>query len=78
MWPLGAGSYQGVNMAKIKLTKSAVEAAQPQVQSFELRDTLVPGFLCKVLVSLIRELSWTHFITLLPLNLNPAVPPLKS
>lgn len=35
-------------MAKIKLTKSAVEAAQPQAQSFELRDTLIPGFLCKV------------------------------
>lgn len=35
-------------MAKIKLTKSAVDAAQPQVQAVELRDTLVPGFLCKV------------------------------
>lgn len=35
-------------MAKIKLTKSAVDAAQPQAQPIELRDTLVPGFLCKV------------------------------
>jgi len=35
-------------MAKIKLTKSAVDAAQPQAQAVELRDTLVPGFLCKV------------------------------
>lgn len=35
-------------MAKIKLTKSAVDAAQPQAQAIELRDTLVPGFLCKV------------------------------
>ncbi len=35
-------------MAKIKLTKSAVDAAQPQAQSVELRDTLVPGFLCKI------------------------------
>ena len=35
-------------MAKIKLTKSAVEAAQPQAQAVELRDTLVPGFLCKI------------------------------
>ena len=35
-------------MAKIKLTKSAVDAAQPQAQSVELRDTLVPGFMCKV------------------------------
>lgn len=35
-------------MAKIKLTKSAVGAAQPQAQPIELRDTLVPGFLCKI------------------------------
>lgn len=35
-------------MAKIKLTKSAVDAAQPLAQPVELRDTLVPGFLCKV------------------------------
>ena len=35
-------------MAKIKLTKSAVDAAQPQAQAVELRDTLVPGFLCKI------------------------------
>ena len=32
-------------MAKLKLTKSAVDAAQPQAQAVELRDTLVPGFL---------------------------------
>ena len=35
-------------MAKIKLTKTAVEAAQPQVMAIELRDTVVPGFLCKI------------------------------
>ena len=35
-------------MAKIKLTKSAVGAAQPQAEAVELRDTLVPGFLCKI------------------------------
>jgi uncharacterized protein (DUF736 family) len=35
-------------MAKIKLTKSAVDTAQSQVQAVELRDTLVPGFLCKI------------------------------
>lgn len=35
-------------MAKIKLTKSAVDAAQAQAQPVELRDTLVPGFLCKI------------------------------
>ena len=35
-------------MARIKLTKSAVDAARPQVQAVELRDTVVPGFLCKI------------------------------
>ncbi|QAU22637.1 DUF4102 domain-containing protein [Dyella sp. M7H15-1] len=35
-------------MAKIKLTKTVVDAAQPQTCDLELRDTLVPGFLCKV------------------------------
>lgn len=35
-------------MAKIKLTKSAVDTAQPQAQALELRGTLVPGFLCKI------------------------------
>ncbi len=35
-------------MAKIKLTKSVVDTAQAQTCDMELRDTLVPGFLCKV------------------------------
>jgi hypothetical protein len=35
-------------MAKVKLTKTAVETAQAQAQSVELRDTAVPGFLCKI------------------------------
>ena len=35
-------------MAKIKLTKTPVEAAQPQAKDMELRDTVVPGFLCKM------------------------------
>ena len=35
-------------MAKIKLTKTVVDAAQPKSHDVELRDTLVPGFLCKV------------------------------
>lgn len=35
-------------MAKIKLTKPAVDAAKPQAQPIELRDTLIPGFLCKI------------------------------
>jgi len=35
-------------MAKIKLTKTVVETAKPQAQAVELRDTIVPGFLCKI------------------------------
>ncbi len=35
-------------MAKIKLTKTTVDAAKAGAQDIELRDTLVPGFLCKV------------------------------
>ncbi|KND60948.1 Integrase [Candidatus Burkholderia verschuerenii] len=35
-------------MAKIKLTKSAVDAAQAAAQIVELRDTVVPSFLCKI------------------------------
>jgi len=35
-------------MAKIKLTKAVVESAKPQAQAVELRDTIVPGFLCKI------------------------------
>lgn len=35
-------------MAKVKLTKSVVDSALPQPKPVELRDTLVPGFLCKV------------------------------
>lgn len=35
-------------MAKIKLTKSAVDAAEATGKDYELRDTVAPGFLCKV------------------------------
>jgi hypothetical protein len=35
-------------VAKIKLTKAVVTAAHPQPLAVELRDTLVPGFLCKI------------------------------
>jgi len=35
-------------VAKIKLTKTAVESAVPTEKDYELRDTIVPGFLCKV------------------------------
>jgi integrase len=35
-------------MPKIKLTKTAVDAATPQERDYELRDTTTPGFLVKV------------------------------
>lgn len=35
-------------MAKIKITKTAVDAATPQERDYELRDTLIPGFLIKI------------------------------
>lgn len=35
-------------MAKIKLTKTAVDAATAQERDYELRDTTIPGFLVKV------------------------------
>jgi Arm DNA-binding domain len=35
-------------MAKIKLTKSVVDAATFRPKEYELRDTTVPGFLLKV------------------------------
>lgn len=35
-------------MATVKLTKTVIETAVPQGKDYELRDTLVPGFHCKV------------------------------
>lgn len=35
-------------MPSIKLTKSAVDAARPTNRDYEIRDTIVPGFLCKI------------------------------
>lgn len=34
-------------MARIKLAKTAVASAQPQAKNIALRNTVVPGFLCK-------------------------------
>ena len=47
-------------MAKIKPTKAAVDAAQSQAQAVELRDTLVPGFLCKISPAGRKVLRETH------------------
>ena len=35
-------------MPKLKLTKTAADAAQPADKDYELRDTLIPGFMLKV------------------------------
>jgi integrase len=35
-------------MATVKLTKTAVDSATPQSKDYELRDTIIPGFLLKV------------------------------
>jgi len=35
-------------MAILKLTKTVVETAAAEAKDYELRDTLVPGFVCKV------------------------------
>ena len=35
-------------MPSMKLTKSAVDSARPSTTDYELRDTIVPGFFCKI------------------------------
>ena len=35
-------------MPSLKLTKTAVETARPEARDYELRDTTLPGFICKV------------------------------
>lgn len=35
-------------MPSMKLTKSAVDSARPEARDYEIRDTVVPGFFCKI------------------------------
>ena len=35
-------------MPSLKLTKSAVDSARPGTTDHELRDTIIPGFFCKI------------------------------
>jgi Arm DNA-binding domain len=37
-----------VHMTTIKLTKTAVDSAEPQLKDYKLRDTMTPGFQLKV------------------------------
>src|SRR5688572_24236160 len=47
-WLLDIGKERTRRMAKIKLTKTVVNAATLKAKEYELRDTVVPGFLPKV------------------------------
>jgi hypothetical protein len=47
-WLLDFGMERIIRMAKIKLTKIAVDEAMPRAKEFEVRDTIVPGLLVKV------------------------------
>ena len=35
-------------MPSIKLTKNVVDTAKPAARDYEIRDTIVPGFMCKI------------------------------
>lgn len=35
-------------MPSMKLTKSAVDFARPEARDYELRDSIIPGFFCKI------------------------------
>jgi len=48
MWPLETGSDQEPDMPSVKITKTAVETAKPASRDYELRDTSLAGFRCKV------------------------------
>jgi len=43
-WPLETGKEGRTRMTKIKLTKTAVDAATFAAKEYELRETVVPGF----------------------------------
>lgn len=51
-------------MAKLRLTKSAADAAAPKAKDYEIRDTTVPGFLRKVTSPKWRRLAC--FVVLTP------------
>lgn len=38
-------------MSKAKLTKTLVDKSEPKIREYEIRDTITPGFLLKVLPS---------------------------
>jgi phenylpyruvate tautomerase PptA (4-oxalocrotonate tautomerase family) len=53
-------------MAKIKLTKTAVDAATARAKDYELRDTIVPGFLLKVTPAGLSMLGCTGGLVVSP------------
>lgn len=59
-------------MTKLKLTKTAVDAATPTEREYELRDTTVPGFLLKVTPSG-RKIFMLQYLTNSGVRRKPAI-----
>ncbi|EPC6044800.1 hypothetical protein BMF90_06635 [Serratia sp. OLHL2] len=59
-------------MAKIKLTKPAVDTAPSQAQAIELRDSLLPGLLCKITPAS-RKVFMLHYRTNASARRKPAL-----
>ncbi len=59
-------------MTKLKLTKTAVDAATPKEREYELRDTTVPGFLLKVTPSG-RKIFMLQYLTNSGIRRKPAI-----
>lgn len=59
-------------MPKLKLTKSAVEAATPRERDYDLRDTLIPGFMVKVTPAG-RKIFMLHYQTRSGIRRKPAI-----
>lgn len=59
-------------MTKLKLTKTAVDAATPKEREYELRDTTVPGFLLKVTPSG-RKIFMLQYLTNSGVRRKPAI-----
>lgn len=59
-------------MPKIKLTKSVVDAATPKDRDYDLRDTVVPGFMLKVTPAG-RKIFMLHYLTKSGMRRKPAI-----
>jgi hypothetical protein len=59
-------------MPKIKLTKSVADAAFPKDRDYDLRDTVVPGFMLKVTPTG-RKIFMLHYLTKSGMRRKPAI-----